>query len=533
MDKPSLRSTGLTVLILVALISFRFLLDGNLGTGAQNEGDVLPLARQYADPSWIPGDWYLNQPPGYRWLFQGIFGHLIRTIGFLGGSIVGRLLCYCLIAWGMVRIGRQLGLRLPGLVLTIVALIYLGRQSVAAKEWMLGGLEAKSVAYGLVVLAVSLLLEGRYVAMMLLLGLATSFHVLVGGWVFLAALGWVLLGGKPRWRNERTLLMAISAYGAGSVFALPSLFDHLFRPAPASEIAPSYIYAFIRLPHHLNPQTWNSDWWVRPLIYLIVLLLTWGWLHRRWWTEKSVEYGAQRALAEFTLLTLVPFAVGVAIAPLDADGRWLQYYPFRVGDVMLPFATCLLVACAVERELSKSLVRRRMFQVICGLLLVWGLVQQQSEFGQQVQAVRQFPGEEQRVTPELGELYDWLKTHTPEGVTIVSPPTEMYNLTWLTERPTIAKYKFFPQSKAGILGWYERMSDLSGGESFWKLASPRKDARDEIRDAMEAGYNQLTTTQAIGLMEKYRSNYFVTHIEHRLELPLVYRNARYGVYGSG
>jgi hypothetical protein len=48
-------------------------------------------------------------------------------------------------------------------------------QSVVAYEWLVGGLEPKSVAYGLLLLAIGLMLGGRYRWMALMLGLATHF----------------------------------------------------------------------------------------------------------------------------------------------------------------------------------------------------------------------------------------------------------------------------------------------------------------------------------------------------------------------
>jgi hypothetical protein len=57
-------------LAVTAFLSLKLLLDSNMGGSGWNEVDVLPLAKHYADPTWIPGDWYLNQPPGYRLLFH-------------------------------------------------------------------------------------------------------------------------------------------------------------------------------------------------------------------------------------------------------------------------------------------------------------------------------------------------------------------------------------------------------------------------------------------------------------------------------
>jgi len=39
------------------------------------------------------------------------------------------------------------------------------------------------------------------------------------------------------------------------------------------------------------------------------------------------------------------------------------------------------------------------------------------------------------------------------------------------------------------------------------------------------GYNHLTTAQAEELMGKYRADYFVTRMEHQLDLPIAYHNS--------
>jgi len=68
-------------------------------------------------------------------------------------------------------------------------------------------------------------------------------------------------------------------------------------------------------------------------------------LWRQHQSEKfSEQYAARMGLAEFTLITLVPFILGLVVAYLQ--GNLLQYYPFRLGDIILPLNTCLLFACA-------------------------------------------------------------------------------------------------------------------------------------------------------------------------------------------
>ncbi|MBW4518537.1 MAG: hypothetical protein KME16_02225 [Scytolyngbya sp. HA4215-MV1] len=526
---PTLRQTSISVLALVLLFSFYRLFHDNMGTGNQNEGDVLPLARHFVDPSWIAGDWYLNQPAGYRFLFQAIAGKLILGIGFFATSIVGRLLGYSLIAWGMTRISQRLGLRLPTLLLSVCVWLFICGQRLVAREWMIGGFEAKVLAYGCIVLAISFFLENRDRWTAALLGCATSFHVLVGGWSFLAIVGcWGL-----RWKarsiplSEGAKILAL--YGITASFGIQAVLTQLFTPAPPSLLSPSYIYVFLRLPHHLNPQSWGYQWRIWFMLYLLLLL-------GRVWQLRSTDpavlgeefNSAQQRLAEFAAMSVVPFLLGVAIAPFDAQGSLLQYYPFRLADVILPMSTCLLMGCGLQQAFVK---RPRNWTIACILIVSLIGSFSFSTFQKQLTGFLQFSGAEQRISPEEKQLYAWIRTHTPKDAVLVSPPADMYGLTWMAERPTIAKYKFLPQGKAGILTWYERLSDLAGSTAAWSRGGRLTDGRDEIRDELAIGYNHLTTAQAKALMQKYAAHYFVAQVEQTLDLPMAYRNARYVLYG--
>lgn len=573
---------GLEILAVLALISLRLLLKDNM---ASNEADVLPLARQYADPNWIPGDWYLNLPPGYRVLFQTLFGRLIVSGGFLATSIAGRLICYTLVASGLVLIGRQLGLNLLVLLLAVslflspndyrslaaqigwlsgdslkwfadalmflaIGLMLAGKklgmklpfpllllavslflrgdnglsltQGLAAGEWLVGGLEAKALAYGLVLLAIGLLLQRRYRLMALLLGLATSFHVLVGGYTFLTVLGWLVLRWKTRFPNLRELAWITLLYLVGSALAIKPVLEQLSSPTPAGALLPSFIYVFLVLPYHLNPLSWASDWWVNPVAYLLILAIAVSaiWLNRPK-GELSEKYAARTGLFEFTLLSLVPFMLGLAVAPFDSQGRFLQYYPFRLGDIMLPLNTCLLFGCALQQTLTGRRSRPALL-LVCILLLNVIEIPQFQIFQSEVQALRLLPSQQQGVDPEWKDFCDWVRNNTPKNATFVSPANGWHQFTRIAERPSIANRVLLPQTKAEIVAWYQRLRDLNG--DFRRVSGTHF-----IRHLI-LGYNRLTTAQAVAIINKYQADYFVTRTEHRLDLPVAYRNQSYVLY---
>ncbi len=225
MSKPY--KIGFEVLGITAFLCILQLLDANMSRS--NEVDILPLAKQYANPNWVPGDWYLNQSPGYRLIFQILIGNLIVAWGFLATSIVGRILCYSLIASGLVLIKRRLGLSLPLLLLAIFA--FMTAQSFAAGELIVSGLQPKVFSYGFVLLALGAMLSRSYYWMALMLGLATSFHVLVGGWSFLMLLGLLILRWNTCRMNFRRFGGIVLIYLIASSFSVKAVLEQLFNPS--------------------------------------------------------------------------------------------------------------------------------------------------------------------------------------------------------------------------------------------------------------------------------------------------------------
>jgi hypothetical protein len=513
--------TWIEVSILTIFLSLKLLFKENMDI---NEVDVLPLAKQYADPSWIPGDWYLNQPPGYRLLFDLLFGRLILVLGFIDTSILGRLICYVLVALGLVLISRKLFLSLPWLLIAVGLFLYINKsQGVAAAETLVGPLEPKSIAYGLVLLAIAQMLNGRFYSLALMLGLATSLHVLVGGWALITVLGWLALRWKTRFGSIKHFGLFLGIYLLASVFAFKPTLEQLFSTPSNSSVAPSYIYVFQRLPHHLDPLSWRSLWWIEPTIYLLVLALSVWLLWRQQQSDRqSWQYIARMELAQFTFISLIPFIFGLIVAPFDRQGKLLQYYPFRLGDMMLPLNTCLLFVCVLEQTFRGQ--TRRLLLTICMILLSVKCSIQAVTFEKQILTLGQFPN----VNPEFKALCSWVRIHTPANTTVVSPPVDFVEFTWMAERPTIANFKLLPQTKASILLWYERLSDLSG----LPVATLAQKNKQEFKRMLANGYDRLTTDRANDLMTKYQATYFMTNAEHQLDFPTAYHNSHYVLYAK-
>lgn len=508
---------SLEVFILTTFFCVCFLLEENMGE--VNEVNLLPFARQHADPTWISEDWYYNLPAGYRILFITIFGNMAAVWGFLLTSIVGRFFVFTFLASSLVFLARTLGLKLISLLVAMTIFSFSADdQGLIAEEWLIRALEPKAIAYSFVLLGMTYMLRENYRLMAFFLGLAISFHVLVGGWATLSVMLWFLLSSRNGFTQPQRLTAVVIIYLIAASFAIPPIIRQLFLVTSDPTFSASYIYVHLRTPHHLNPLSWSLEQWIQPIIYLIFFAIT---IRRLWNRKNSIQF----SLGIFALCTMVPFIFGILIAPWDTEGKILQYYPFRFGDVMFPLITCLLFIYSLQAKFLESKLTQKGFILSSLMILTVTVVIQGNEAYHSLLMLRQFPSEPQMVTPEWKEMCYWIRDNTEENERVISHPLEEVTFTWLSERPTVVKYKFIPPVSSAVAEWYQRLNDLSGEIDISNIQ-----AKDELKAALEKGYDHLSTEQVLSLMDKYDANYMVTAINHQLHLEIAHHNSRYILY---
>src|SRR5690606_16712555 len=168
---------------------------------------------------------------------------------------IGRVIAWALLAAAWERLSRRIIRQHWLAVLSASIWVALVEYGNFAGEWVVGGIEAKCIAYAFVLLGFGDMAAGTWTRPWIWFGLASAFHVLVGAWAVLAA--FVTWLAEPR--GERLpLLRMLPGLLIGGLLSLPGLLPALALerntdPAIAQEAA--RIYVFDRLPHHLAPLT--------------------------------------------------------------------------------------------------------------------------------------------------------------------------------------------------------------------------------------------------------------------------------------
>ena len=173
--------------ILETLLIFAvFCLQGAWPVPEVNEPYYLGKAIHYWNPQWAASDWFLHTADTHA-VFYFSVGWLARLLKPAAFAWTVRLLIWALLAWSWQRSSRAVVPRAWASVLTATLFVFLLQHYNLAGEWVVGGAEAKGFSFALVFLALEAMVEGYWNRMWILLGLATAFHILVGGWAAIAA----------------------------------------------------------------------------------------------------------------------------------------------------------------------------------------------------------------------------------------------------------------------------------------------------------------------------------------------------------
>jgi hypothetical protein len=497
------------IMIIVKVFSFSFI---------GNEADYLPSIRQAVDHAWLPNDWYLNLNISYRQVFDFIFGELVSKFGFVNGAYLGRLIAYLLVAIAIYIFFRTIHLRpLFGI---LVLLFFLNHQSLAAGEWIVGGLETKTIAYAMAILSFSFFLRKRYFIGFALAGAAISFHVLVGGYALICILVASLL--NKSWRTEwRLYLKNFWPFLITGILGIWAVIEQLIPQRGIDVIKAWNIYVYYRVPDHVMPFTWNTVPWRSDLALATGIFIIMYFMR----SSKSARFVAAFALGSVSL-----FLIGLSIYAIG-DTPLLRFYWFRFPDVMVPFLSAVLIALLLNDFADRRIIKKSLFQQFqLGLqtllrllpptiiiLLVVMMVQQ--TYRLQTSYKDSLHNDQGTILP----AFEWISKNTPKQAIFLVDPTESYFYIY-AQRAMLVSWKHSPQSAGPILEWYKRIELCNRNANLAEGNS--NDSAQEI----QTNFYKLDQTQIQQIANLYGTNYYVGLADQQLTFQRVYSDSVYAIF---
>ncbi len=461
----------------IALVFAVFFLHGAWPTPDVNENGYLCKAQHYWNPQAFEHDFFCNTGDAHA-VYYWAFGWVTNLgISLDAAAWVGRVVTWLLLAIAWRGLSYSLIPRAWLAVFSAELFVMLTEQAHMAGEWIVGGVEAKGFAWALVLWAIQALVRGRWNLALVLIGAATSLHVVVGGWAaVLTALVWLML---PRDRATLTSILpgivgAILLSAPGVYFAVK--LDWGVDSATIAEA--SRIQVFERLPHHLLPTAFQTGYVPRHLLLwaLFVLLCT----------ITPTDSGGRRFRAFVAAamgLAGIGFVLGwlASIAPLTAASV-LRFYWFRMSDILVPAGAAIVVLQFLlqQRVERRKLVRWSYLALV--LVSVFDLWNQALHFAWLPKTWNPVTSRADKfmVNPDWRDACQWAADHTPPG-TIFITPRGSNSFKWNSGRDEAATWKDMPQDARSLLDWYHRLDDLYGLHGLRDL-SPKYGAQYALID---------------------------------------------------
>jgi hypothetical protein len=396
-------------------------------------------------------------------------------------------------------------------VLTAGLFVCLQERGQMAGEWVVGGFEAKGLAYACVLAGLVCLVKNRWNLALFALGCATAFHGLVGGWSLVAlAVAW-LLEGPPRPRLTTLWPGVLAAIFPAAVGIWPAL--AMNADATSQVVAQAnQIYVYQRLTHHLLPQTFAGDMVLKHLLLIAVLACL--------WIATPRGEGRSRLLSFAVGAVLIAVAGGLIAVATASRPEWnaslLRYYWFRLSDAVVPVGVALGV---VGWLMSTS--RLRPLRTCWGLGVVAGIaaLHLTGYAIDRLVPTRPRADKASKVADYAAwrHLTDWVSQHTSHDALFLTPRSQQ-TFNWYTGRSEVVTWKNIPQDASGIAEWWARLNDIYGAES----GGDQEEWYDSLAEIPAERLQQLAG--------KYGFKYLVAEAEPPLALPVLYRNESYAVY---
>jgi hypothetical protein len=389
----------------------------------------------------------------------------------------------------------------------------------------------KTVAYGSILWAFSFLIGKRYRAAAALLGLATTFHVLVGMYATLTASLFLLTHPRHRKAILKTLSISIPVYLVTGGFGLFAVF-HTMLSMGEGDTYLDLIY-IARNRHHL----WPPAWWGDVHLYLPT------WIDRIAWLAKATmsvvflalimmwcRFRPFREFAHLALLSSLFFVIGLLSYALGQFGL-LKFYFFRFPDALIPFASFLLFFGVWERIASRTdvyrLSRRVRRSLSIGLHIVAGVVVVAGSFKTvthlQIKWRADVPWPFTGLSPDEREVTRWIKNNTAaEDLFLADPYFEAFYVT--AERGTLVQWKQVPSTFHELKEWRDRLVAVNGGREV--LANDLTIDRKQIQNS----FNEMPLDYALELAERYDLVHYYGPYREDWEISPLFRAGSKAVY---
>lgn len=427
---------------------------------SSNEINYFDLAHRFARPDLFTDHHSVFDHSNARALAFSLIGTTIDLFGFETAKTIFGLTNWALYALSLAALMRVLGMTVAQGAAALLTFLVL-RQGLLSGEWLFNTVEAKTFAYPAVIFGIALAVAGRWYLAIVVAGISTGLHFLIGGFWSLTLIAFHFIRHRQPGQTAKLL-------GLFAALSSPVLLVLVTERAGAEidmtgiDRSLSEIYGYFRTPHHVAPFAGGlqSIWaWMQSVIYHIALAAGLFVIARL--QNDPAERGVYVWAALLNLYLLAAFI----IAFFDRNTHiFAALYLFRPSSLILLISLILLARSLLQP--TRAAERHLLYPaVLCLALLVSGLGFT-NQFAMMV--LKLPPGQrlEAQLSEDEREVVDWIRAQTAPGdALLIEPQGTAPSVTYeglafhagaerLTGRGLIVNFKFVPTNPGDLVRWY-------------------------------------------------------------------------------
>ena len=468
--------------------------------GISNHTEQIPVIIRAIDSSYLQNDWFVNQnsdlsPRFWYAHFMGFFGSFIGLPELFFYFFIIFTFAACI---AIYLIGKSVFDNAICSLLTIFALLYalfFLPQTALGGNWMFYAfLIPATLATPFALFGLYFFLENKYLIAFFLLGISSLFHSLIG--LLMAGLFILYFIIK---KDFKTIIKGSISY---LVFGLIALFPVLAGSSNATSPEIFEIITIVRHRWHYLPFWFPVSDYLRFFtvltIFGIILILGFRFYNRLLPSDHEKNKKLLTIVGGILIYCIIG-TIFVEIIPVTAIGKLelfrmtpfisLVAYLYIFNAVSMPLSDLLNIQF---NKFSKSKYLQ-IFLIIISICVLMYSVNVLSHINYN------------SPPDKYQEMYTWIQNNTPEDSVFIIPPQGIETFRLGANRAIVVDWKAFPFRDEAVLGWYERINDVSD-------------------------YSNMSDERVIALKQKYAADYIVVSKELFVDFDEVYDDEYFRIY---
>ena len=425
----------------VIILSFLFIIYFFPSSITGNEEYFYQLSHKRVLPDIFSNNNSVFDQSNARFIPELFLGTLIKQFGYETSHIIARTIMAILYAFSFSILFRALKISFLVAVIT-VGLFYVTGQHLIGQDWLLKGIETKTLAYAFVISALGFSFHKRFYLAIGLVVVATYFHFLVGGFWALAV--FLLCWSQTKNIKQNTALWLIYILSVLPLVIILFVDQYGGANIDTQNLNIDFIYAE-RSAHHVAPFISETNFyrlWL-PGILVIIFLIPVLFSIRKNYSDKLQ--------IDFLLILLTYLIIALIISYFDREKMYFaKLFMFRPSSLIWLLTIAILLKALNEHMTDEA---KKVWLSLVLLLIPLTLMPVVKKKANEL-----LISSNATLTKKINKL---VTLHSkPNEIMLIDPTAELETVSFQRKikRPIFVMKKFVPSHPTDIAKWKKRLN---------------------------------------------------------------------------